>query len=274
LKDLGYTLLKPFIAILLFKELSSSFDSFSSRKYEEIANKLKFNKTSDKRAEGAPLINIPKLIADIISEESRFSTNEDFVANKASKNKNKNKKPICKHCKKIGHIIDKCWILHPELQNSKDNEGKNKGNKSNDNKSKNESTKGVMTALAYNLEGSTLENNKAGHIAPELILDSGASEHYTYNRDWFLTYNKISNKSIKTASGHVLPVISKGDILIKVANKGSYIDVIIKGVFYVPGLKATLINSKELTNKGWEITFKAQKVVISHPKLGLNVTAN
>jgi hypothetical protein len=115
LKDLGHALPEPFIAILLFKGLSSSFDSFSSRKYEEIANELKFNKT-DKRAEGALLINIPKLIADIISEESRFSTNEDFVANKAFKNINK---PICKNCKKEGHIIDKCWILHPELKKSK-----------------------------------------------------------------------------------------------------------------------------------------------------------
>jgi len=50
--------------------------------------------------------------------------------------------------------------------------------------------------------------------------------------------------------------------------------VIIKGVFYVPGLKAILISFKELTNKGWEITFKDQKVVINHPKLGLNVTIN
>jgi hypothetical protein len=48
----------------------------------------------------------------------------------------------------------------------------------------------------------------------------------------------------------MLPVIGQGDILIKVANKGSYIDVIIKGVFYIPGLKAILISFKELTNKG------------------------
>jgi hypothetical protein len=73
--------------------------------------------------------------------------------------------------------------LHPELQNSKDNKGKNKGNKSNNNKLKNKSTKGVMTALAYNLKDSTLENNKAGYIAPELILDSRASKHYTYNKN-------------------------------------------------------------------------------------------
>jgi hypothetical protein len=271
LKDLGHALPEPFIAILLFKGLSSSFESFSSRKYEEIANKLKFNKTSNKRAEGAPLINIPKLIADIISEESRFSTNEDFIVNKAFINKSKNK-PLCKHCKKKGHIINKCWILHPKLRNSTSN--KDESIKSNDNnKSKNESTKAVMTALAYNLEDSSLDN-KTGHMTPELILDSGASEHYTYNRDWFLNYNKISNKSIKTAGGHVLPVIGQGDIPIKVAKNGTYIDVIIKGVFYVPGLKAILISSKELTNKGWEITFKAQKAVISHSKLGLDVTAN
>jgi hypothetical protein len=70
--------------------------------------------------------------------------------------------------------------LHPKLKNSKSN--KDKSNKpNNDNKSKNESTKGVMTTLAYNLEDSNLE--KAGHIALELVLESGASEHYTYNKD-------------------------------------------------------------------------------------------
>jgi hypothetical protein len=43
LKDLGHALPELFIAILLFKSLSSSFDSFSSRKYKEIANELKRN---------------------------------------------------------------------------------------------------------------------------------------------------------------------------------------------------------------------------------------
>jgi gag-polypeptide of LTR copia-type len=116
LKDLGHALPEPFIAILLFKGLSSSFDSFSSRKYEEIANELKRNKTSSKRAEGEPLLDISRFISDIISEESRISTNEDSIAYRASNNK-----PICRHCNKEGHIIDKCWILHPELKNSKSN---------------------------------------------------------------------------------------------------------------------------------------------------------
>jgi hypothetical protein len=100
LKDLGYLLLEPFIAIFLFKGLSSSFDSFSSRKYKEIANELKNNKTQ-KDYKG-PLINISKLISDIISKESRISTNKDSQANKTSPNN-----PFCIYCKRIIYIKDK-----------------------------------------------------------------------------------------------------------------------------------------------------------------------
>jgi hypothetical protein len=56
LKDLGHDLPEPFIAILLFKGLSSSFDSFSSRKYKEIANELKLNKTSGNSSLGFRLL--------------------------------------------------------------------------------------------------------------------------------------------------------------------------------------------------------------------------
>jgi gag-polypeptide of LTR copia-type len=178
LKDLGHALPEPFIAILLFKGLSSSFDSFSSCKYKEITNELKRNKTSSKKTKRKPLIDISRLISDIISEKSRISTNKDSIANRASNNK-----PICRHYNKESHIIDKYWKLHPELKNSKSNKGKNKSNE-NDNKSKDESTKAVMSALAYNSGDLSLEeDNKEGHMTPELILDSGASEHYIYNRD-------------------------------------------------------------------------------------------
>jgi hypothetical protein len=72
----------------------------------------------------------------------------------------------------------------------------------------------------------------------------------------------------------VFPVIGQGDIPIKIANNSFYTDVIIKGVFYMPGLKAILISSKELTNKGWVIIFKPQKAVVSYLELRLDITAN
>jgi hypothetical protein len=100
--------------ILLFEGLSSSFGSFSSCKYKEKANKLKNNKTqkNHKRL----FINISKFILDIISEESRISTNKDSQANKVSPNN-----PFCAYCKGIIYIRDKFWILYPELRPNQPN---------------------------------------------------------------------------------------------------------------------------------------------------------
>ena len=72
LKELNQELPKPIIAWLLLKGLPSSFDSFSSRKYEDLAKDL-------------TKIDLDQLITDIISEEGRINSNIALEANKASK---------------------------------------------------------------------------------------------------------------------------------------------------------------------------------------------
>ena len=104
-----------------------------------------------------------------------------------------------------------------------------------------------MSVLAYNIG---LNNNNNYDIKPKLLLDSGASEHYTFNKDWLLNYKPIYNKSVTIANGQDLPVLGQGDIPIKVVYNNNYKDILIKNVYYIPKLKATLISSKELTNKG------------------------
>ncbi|TVY12516.1 Retrovirus-related Pol polyprotein from transposon TNT 1-94, partial [Lachnellula arida] len=240
LKELGYELPKPFIAILLFKGLSSSFDAFSSRKYEEVTKNIKD-------------IDITKLISDIISEEARLKSDT------SSANRTTSNKPYCRHCRREGHIDTKCWIKHPELrQNYKRNKSEN------NNSEKTESTKAVMITLAYKgLNEQGTSNNKS-----KLILDSGASEHYTFNKDWLLDYKSVSNKSIRIANGHSLAVLGKGNIPVKAKNN----EIIIKNVFYVPDLKANLISTKELINKGWNITFHKDLVELNNKTI--KVTAS
>ncbi|TVY22171.1 Retrovirus-related Pol polyprotein from transposon TNT 1-94 [Lachnellula hyalina] len=236
LKELGYELPKPFIAILLFKGLSSSFNAFSSRKYKEVTSNIKN-------------IDITKLISDIISEEARLGS--DSSANKATSNK----MPICKHCNKKGHIEAKCWIKYPELKQNKNN------NKASE---KTESTKTVMMSLVYN----GINNKEANINKTKLVLDSGASEHYTFNKDWLLNYKSVSNKSIRIANSYSLAVLGKGDIPVKANNN----EIIIKNVFYAPNLKANLISTKELINKNWNITFK--KDIVELDNKSIRVTAS
>lgn len=98
LKDLGFELPKPIIACLLFKNLGNAYDSFTSRKYEELSSNIKD-------------IKIETLISSIIAEEARMDSNIESTAYKAIKNSQKK----CSHCKKLGHLKEACFNLHPEL---------------------------------------------------------------------------------------------------------------------------------------------------------------
>jgi hypothetical protein len=50
--------------------------------------------------------------------------------------------------------------------------------------------------------------------------------------------------------------------------------VLITSVNYIPSIKTTLISSRELAKKGWEITFKDTTAIISHNIAKLKVVAN
>ena len=102
LSELKNAIPKPFLAWIIFKGLPSQFDSFISRKYEELAKDL-------------DNIDISKLVADLISEEARL--NSSLEANKTSINKGS----FYRHYKKKGHIESRCFTKYPELRpNSKD----------------------------------------------------------------------------------------------------------------------------------------------------------
>lgn len=50
---------------------------------------------------------------------------EEAIANKGVYKQEDMKVLICDHCKKKGHMKDKCWILHPHLKPNKFREQKN-----------------------------------------------------------------------------------------------------------------------------------------------------
>jgi gag-polypeptide of LTR copia-type len=254
LKELGYELPRPFMACILFKGLPSSFDSFASRKYEELAKDL-------------ANIDISRLISDLISEEARMTSNIDLEANKTTGN------PICRYCKKSGHLEATCYKKHPKLKpnNLKTNKAKYKSNKDRSKKGinkakeevqkelKTESSKAIMSAFSTLKEPS---QNKP-------VLDSGATEHYSPKKEWLINYKEVYNKTITIADGSKVAVKGIGNMPIKVKEK----NILIKNVYYIPTLHTTLISSKELTNKGWVILFKGNKAIISYKKYKLKIDA-
>jgi hypothetical protein len=173
----------------------------------------------------------------------------------------KPRKNFCTHCNRSGHIEPKCWIKHPELKRDLPN-SPNKGDKDSSNEGtspKTESSKAVMSA------SSTIK----GDANYKLILDSGATEHYTPIKEWLIDYKIVQNKTIIIADGTKVPAQGVGNIPIIIGDR----DVLIKDVYYIPSLKTTLVSSKELTNKGWNILFKDNIAELSHNKYKLNLKA-
>ncbi|TVY46326.1 hypothetical protein LCER1_G008262 [Lachnellula cervina] len=195
----SYELPKPFIAILLFKGLSSSFDAFITKSL--------YVDTMDK---------YPELRTELPRQ------------NKKSRSNNTPEKT--ESTKAVIMTLASHGLISQETTSSQ------VYNRLSDQES----------SLVYN----GLNNQESKFHKTQLILDSGASEHYTYNKDWLLDYKSISNKSIR-------------------ANNNK---LIIKDVFYIPDLRANLISTKELINKGWNIIFKKDLVEIV--KNTIRVTAS
>ena len=106
LKQMNKGLNNAHVAWIIFRGLPSSFDAFSSRKYEEIGKNL-------------DNLNISNLTAELIAEESRMNSainNNAYVAN-SNTNITKMDK-YCKYCNKKGHSEENCFKKHPELYQS------------------------------------------------------------------------------------------------------------------------------------------------------------
>ena len=70
----------------------------------------------------------------------------------------------------------------------------------------------------------------------DAVVDSGASSHYSPHRDNFLTYTEISREDIYTADGRVVKAVGIGNLKVKLPNRGSYTDAVLKDTYHVPSM--------------------------------------
>jgi gag-polypeptide of LTR copia-type len=192
---------KANIAWNIFKGLPSSFDAFSSRKYEELGRDLKN-------------IDINKLVSELIAEEARMKAylNED-KANSIAKNSRNNRKTtkFCKFCKKSGHIEESCFKKYPELAPKRASNSDNKHFIKKEQKaSKSDESKGSRSTLLY--------SNESINKKTSFIIDSGASEHYTPYKDWLDDYIEFK-KPIYIANNQSIQALGYGNIHLILYNK-------------------------------------------------------
>lgn len=86
------------------------------------------------------------------------------------------------------------------------------------------------------------------------LVDSGASEHMTFDRTLFASYSKLLNKRLVIiGDGKQLDAVGIGQIVLKAFNGQCYIETTLNNVLHVPDLKMNLFSVASAVNKGYSM---------------------
>lgn len=175
-------------------------------------------------------------------------------ANKATYKQEDRRTLMCDHCKKKGHVKEKCWVLHPHLkpakfkepranlsQETKDEQaGSSKQGGEENTTSKNDYVrKSDLEALIKSIaslkeSGITFFSHKPSNV---LVVDSGASHHMISNPK-LLSNIEPARGNVLIANGDRIPIDRVGEL--NLFNKRSR-------AFFMPRFTSNLVSVKRAT---------------------------
>lgn len=191
---------------------------------------------------------IDELTARLLIEEERMKESSSSVAlttKSAVQSQHRNKcyscgKPghikkecryriVCHYCKKSGHSIGDCWIR----KNKENQRSKKVQHTSND----------ISNAFVANISDSS-----------QWIVDTGASEHMSFQRESFSYYQKLNPpKKVIIGDGTQLDAEGQGTIELLAYNGNKWIKTTISNVLYVPKLTINLFSARSVMDKGHDL---------------------
>ena len=87
------------------------------------------------------------------------------------------------------------------------------------------------------------------------LIDSGATRHVCYDKNWFKTYTILDEKKkIMLGDSHTIEVVGIGEMLLKFTSGR---EVTLKDVFHVPDIRKNLLSSFLLNKAGFKQVFEA-----------------
>jgi hypothetical protein len=117
------------------------------------------------------------------------------------------------------------------------------------------------------------------HTMYDWIIDSGATQHMTFEEEWFTTYERISPRRVFMGDDTVLEAISKGNIKATMQVGGQLTHTTITQVLHVPKMKNSFISVSKLISEGFKVEFDkdgckvndARRVVVAQAQRDKNL---
>jgi transposase InsO family protein len=169
----------------------------------------------------------------------------------------------CWNCQKPGHKSDECWSKGGGKEGQGPNQKKEAANAATD---ANTSNGGTQTNHAFlsTLDVAAISVAMNGPTT-NLIIDMGASRHFSPARELFKNYETINPIPITTADGHTFKAIGKGDVLVRLPNEQTSTPVVLRDTLYAPEMPATLVSVSRLDRAGYSLCVERGSCVIVAP---------
>ena len=155
---------------------------------------------------------------------------------------------VCTHCKRPGHLVDKCFkiIGYPE----KDGSEKDKSQKEPTTKS---SAGKVLASIQEVPHGDSFR----------IIGDTGCTHHLIRDRNLIANFKSMDPIQFRLAgTDKVIFATGKGDVYLLLHNGSKKSPITLKDVYYVENLEWNLFSISQSTEYGYKYVFEKSKATI------------
>ncbi|XP_019257892.1 PREDICTED: uncharacterized protein LOC109236130 [Nicotiana attenuata] len=258
---------------------------------KEIWDYLKGEYTGDERIRGMKVLNLIREfelqkmkesetvkeysdrllgIVNKAQEQRRLMRQDGMVegalaANHKTQSKGNNVKnyPPCQHCGKKGDPPFKCW-KRPDAKCKICNQLGHEAVICKDKYQKHEADAQVANEEEEDhLFVATILSTKKSDF---WLIDSGCTNHITYDRNLFNDFTSIGNKKVRIGNGDYILAKGKGTVAIP-TNSGTKK---ISNVLYVPDIDQNLLSVGQLMEKGFKVSFE-DKYCFIYDATGLEI---
>ena len=214
--------------------------------------------------------------ADNKAAEKNVDEAKDNAVMAANKEKGKSKSrsdKYCNNCKKKGHTKENCFVKGggkegeaPDWWKKKFGKDESKCTAANAVEKEEENfafltyTKNFTLVITSDFQEEALATHGT-------IIDCGASNHFSPEREKFLNYRELSPIPIRAADGCTFHALRKGDlnVLLPMGKDTKPMSITLKDTFYSPQMAFTLILVTHMTNAGFSCTMKDKTCTIMSP---------
>ncbi len=194
---------------------------------------------------------VARLLHKVSKRKECESSETTALVNKTHKSNEK----LCFYCKKLKHFVRNCL--------KKKSDEKEKVNQACE-----DHEQMFVAALSAN-----------DHTTYDWIVDSGATQHMTFQQEWFTTYERISPRRVFMGNDTVLEAINKGNIKTTMQVGGKMSHTTITQIFHVPKMKNNFIFVSKFISEGFKVEFDkdgckvndAQGVVVAEARKDKNL---